>query len=302
MRAVRLLVAATFGVAIVPLAAGAANAAPPSNDEVGGAVVLHLGDHDTQDTTQATTNQGDSDLNASCGAPFTNASVWYQYTPSVTRNIAVDMSASDYGVGAIIFDGTPTPDDLIACGPELVGAPVTAGHTYYIMVFSDNEVNGGNLDLRLEKAPEPRVHVSASKHGLAFHRGAAQLHGSYRCRHDEFGSVVDARLRQRAGRLKIQGEGGTGIHCDGARHRWTAKVVSPTGYYAQGPGLAKVTIIACGLVDCRIARVKRHVHLAWAPSSQRQGITRPTVAPQRPRPQYRPDVHTNLWQRSVASR
>ncbi|HEX3929445.1 MAG TPA: hypothetical protein VHW64_01985, partial [Nocardioides sp.] len=70
-------------MALVPLAAGPASAAPPGNDEVGGAIALNLGDRVTEDTTQATTNAGDDALNAACGAPVTEASVWYSYHPLV---------------------------------------------------------------------------------------------------------------------------------------------------------------------------------------------------------------------------
>ncbi len=126
-----------FGMALVPLAAGAANAVPPDNDEATGAVVLHLGDQVSEDTTQATTNAGDDALNANCGAPATNASVWYQYTPAKKRNVVLDTSASDYSAGLMIFQGTPTADSLIACGPGAVGIRARAGQTYYVMAFSD---------------------------------------------------------------------------------------------------------------------------------------------------------------------
>src|SRR5262249_41190032 len=161
-------------VALGPLAAGAANAAAPSNDESTGAEVVHLGDTVNEDTTQATTNAGDDTLNQDCGAPATNASVWFKYTPGQKRNVALDTTASDYSSGLMVFDGTPTADSLVTCGPGEVGLRARAGHTYYIMAFSDTDVIGGNLVLSLVNAPTPKVHVSVAKHGLAFHSGAAQ--------------------------------------------------------------------------------------------------------------------------------
>ena len=287
MRARRILIAAMFGVALVPLAAGAASAAPPGNDEPAGALVLNVGDRVEQDTTEATTNAADDALNANCGAPATNASVWYQYTPSAKSKVVLDTTASSYSAGLMIFEGTPTADSLIACGPGAVGLRAQAGQTYYIMAFSDSEVDGGNLVLTLQNAPTPHVHVSMAERGAAFHGGggAAQVHGTYSCTHGESFARVDVHLLQRAGRLKIQADSGTNIRCNGKRHRWSARLVSPVGTYARGPAVAKATIVACGVLECRQQKAKRHIHLAWAPSSHRQWLAQPSMARrERPRP------------------
>jgi hypothetical protein len=270
-----------FAVALVPLAAGAASAAPPGNDEAAGAVLIHLGDRVEQDTTGATTNAGDDALNANCGAPATNASVWYQYSPVVNHKVLLDVSESSYSAGLMVFRGTPTADSLIACGPGTVGIRARAGNTYYIMAFSDTDVIGGNLVLSLKNAPAPRVHATVAKRGLAFlgAAGAARIHGTYSCRHGENVAAVDARLLQRAGRLKIQAESGTRITCDGNRHHWSVRLVSPVGTYVAGRAVAKVTIFACGFLECRHATIKRHIHLAWASGSHRQWMTHPTAAP-----------------------
>jgi hypothetical protein len=277
MRAVRILITAMFAMALVPFAAGAAMAAPPGNDEAPGAVVVHLGDRVEQDTTEATTNAGDDALNANCGAPATNASVWYQYTPSVKHNVVLDTSESSYSAGLMVFDGTPTADSLISCGPGAVGIVARAGHTYTIMAFSDTDVIGGALVLTLQNAPTPTVHLAVAKHGVAFHGGAARIHGTYKCRHGEGFAAVEAHLLQRAGRLKIQADSGKIIQCDGARHPWSVRLVSEVGTYARGAAVAKVNIIACGLINCRQDRVKRHVHLAWASSPNRQWMKHPTT-------------------------
>lgn len=278
MRAPRFFLPAMLAAALVPLAAGPASAAPPGNDEPGGAVALHLGDRVELDTTQATTNAGDDALNANCGAPATNASVWYTYSPSVKRNVVLDTSDSNYSAGLMVFNGTPTADSLVTCGPGAVGLRARAGKTYYVMAFSDTDVIGGDLVLTLQNAPTPRVHVTLAKHGVAFHGGAAKLHGTYKCTHAESFAEVDAHLLQRAGRLKIQADSGTGISCDGLRHHWSTRLVSPVGTYAKGDGVAKVSIISCGLLQCRQDRAKRHVHLTWAPKPHRQWMAHPTTA------------------------
>ena len=266
MRAPRVALTALVAVALVPSVAGAANADAPGNDEVGGAVVLHLGDRVTQDTTEATTNAGDDALNEACGAPFVNGSVWYQYTPSASHNVVVDTTASDYETGVMVFTGTPTADSLLTCGPGEAGLHARAGVTYYVMAFSDTETIGGNLVVKLENAPTPRGHVTVAAQGAAFHGGAAKIHGTYRCRHNESFAGIDAHLGQRAGRLKIRGEGhAQSRHCDGKVHDWSARVVSPVGTYAKGRASAKVTIIVCGVLECRRDVAKKTLHLSWAP-------------------------------------
>src|SRR3954462_12468287 len=99
MKTWRLFVTVTAAMGLLPLAAAPASAAPPANDEPLGAVALHLGDRVVQDTSEATTNAQDSALNANCGAPATNASVWYTYAPNMDRTVVLDTTASDYSSG-----------------------------------------------------------------------------------------------------------------------------------------------------------------------------------------------------------
>jgi hypothetical protein len=275
MRALRFLVPSMLAVALVPVAQAPASAAPPGNDEPAGAVVLHLGDKVTEDTSQATTNAQDAALNANCGAPATNASVWYKYSPGVDQNVVLDMTASSYSGGMLVFKGTPTADSLVTCGPGTVGLRARAGQTYYVMVISDTDVNGGTLVLTLEKAPTPRVRVSLAKRGVAFRNGAARVHGTYFCKHGESFAEIHTHLFQRAGRLKIQADSYKGVRCDARRHHWSTRLVSPVGTYAQGRAVARVKIFACGFIECRHDRSRRHIHLAWAPRSQREPSLQP---------------------------
>jgi hypothetical protein len=284
MRALRFLVTGVLTAALVPLAAGAAHAVAPTNDESTGAVVLSLGDTVQEDTTEATTTPEDDALNANCGAPATNNSVWYQYSPSVDRTVVLDTSGSDYSTGLMVFQGTPTADSVVTCGPVAVGLQAEAGATYFIMAFSDTAVDGGNLVLSLKSSPAPVMHMSLARRGLAFHHGAAQVHGTYVCRHADDFAGVEAHLLQRAGRLKIQADSGTRIRCDGTRHRWSVRLVSQVGTYVRGPAAAKATIFGCGLVACAHQTVMHRIRLAWAASSQRGWVGHPTTGLTVPRP------------------
>src|SRR5438309_435623 len=97
-----------FGVAVgvaVPLAPHAL-AATPNNDTVGGATAISaLPFDDTVDTSSATSDANDSQLNAQCGAPVTNGSVWYSYTPAADGGVVFDVSNSDYSSGLIVAEG-----------------------------------------------------------------------------------------------------------------------------------------------------------------------------------------------------
>jgi len=286
-----LLLAAAL-VLPLSMAAAPASAAPPGNDEPQGAVVLHLGDRVVQDTSEATTNRQDSRRNANCGAPATTASVWYKYSPRVDRRVRLDVTASDYTSGALVFAGTPTAGSLVACGPGVVALRARAGRTYNIMVISDTDVNGGRLVLRLRKAlPPPRVQVSVARRGVAFRGGAARIHGSYLCRRAEF-AELGGTLFQRAGRLKIQSEFGKGLRCNGIRHQWSARLVSPFATYARGHALARVRIIACGAFECRRDRARRHIHLAQAAASPPQRSVEPSnTRIERPLPLFERQRH-----------
>ncbi len=192
-----LPLAVTVGlVAAMTALPGSAQAAPPSNDTIPGAVALALNETVTQDTTEATTDQTDADLNtdSGCGAPFTNASVWYTYTPAADGAVLLDMSESDYSGGFLVFEGTPTADSLITCGPTLAGIEGATGTTYTIMVISDTEVNGGNLVLTASDAPPaPRLRVHLARRGH-FDRGDARIHGTYKCQNAEFGGIFTPDL------------------------------------------------------------------------------------------------------------
>jgi hypothetical protein len=280
----RQLLTAMMTAVLLPLAAAPASAAPPGNDEPQGAIALHLGDRVEQDTTEATTTAQDAALNQNCGAPATNASVWYSYSPDQDRNVVLDMTASDYSGGMLVFRGNPTVDSLVTCGQGQVGLRARAGKRYSIMVISDTDVMGGQLSLSLKKAPPPpRVHVSLAGRGVAYRGGAARLHGTYSCKHGT-SAFLDVRLLQRAGRLKIGAERGREIRCNGSRRHWSVRLVSPTGTYARGPAVAHARIDACGAFSCRHATARRHVHLAWAAGSHRQQrVQPPTTGTPRPR-------------------
>lgn len=231
-------------------------AAAPGNDAPGGATPVSLGDHITQDTTEATTDATDAEVNTGCGAPATDASVWYSYTAAVDGGVIIDGSASDYPAGFLVFEGTPAADSLVTCGPGTVGLSASAGTTYTIMAIDDGSDGtpgvGGNLVLDVTEAPPaPTVDLNVDPTAKVDRYGNVLVTGSYSCTDGEF-VEISAQLTQTVGRLKINGYGFTFEEgtCDGASHPFTMPIVGDNGKFAGGKAASISFAYACGAFEC----------------------------------------------------
>lgn len=254
MRLLRIAVtAAVAAVTLVPLTATGASAAAPGNDTPKGAVALTLGQSYSEDTSQATTGPLDAKVNQICGAPFTNASVWFTYTPSTDGAFLLDMSSSSYTGGFMVFSTKVELATFRGCGPETVAIKAKAGKTYYIAAFSDTSTNGGDLELSLQQGPpDPTANVTVNPNGKAFANGNAQLSGTFSCTNATYAENFGT-LTQIWKRVKITGFYDTlpdPTLCDGATHNWKATVVSDNGLYASGDATVSASFDACGLINC----------------------------------------------------
>src|SRR5881396_1094594 len=88
-------------------------AAPSNNSYLGRTVIAAIPFNDTLDTTQANSGGNDVAINANCGAPATDASVWYSYTAGSDQNLLIDVSQSDYSAGLIVATGSPNAWNLV---------------------------------------------------------------------------------------------------------------------------------------------------------------------------------------------
>src|SRR5262245_32463063 len=178
------LVAATG--AMVLLGAAPAFAAVPAHDTIDNAkAITAVPFSEVVDTTEATTDAEDAAINAQCGAPITNGSVWYSLVGSDTAAAyVVDVSPSDFAPGIIVATGTPGNLQLVACGPFSLAFPSVPGQTYYIMAFSfDPAVNGGQLSISVdETGPPPKVALTVDDVGRVNRStGTATISGTYTC-------------------------------------------------------------------------------------------------------------------------
>jgi Family of unknown function (DUF6299) len=255
VRSTRFVLATALALSALAIAAPAALAVPPANDTFSGATLVTLGFSEVLDTTEATTDADDAQLNASCGAPATDASVWYAIEGSDT-GVVVDVSGSDYSAGVLVGVGSQGNLDLVTCGPGTVGFFASAGTTYYVLAIDDQEDgggNGGSLSISFDEAPPPpTVDITVDPFGRFNPRtGTATISGTYTCSGGEFIDVF-VEARQRVGRFVIAGFGGFFDFdtCDGEPHTWSAEVFPDNGLFKGGRAMTVAFAFSCGPFEC----------------------------------------------------
>ncbi|MGW5363286.1 hypothetical protein [Actinopolymorpha pittospori] len=242
---------------MILIGAGPAHAAAPTNDTFGGATAIGAVPFTTTvDTSDATTDADDVNANTECGAPATDASVWYSITPEVDGGLVVDVSGSSYLAGVIVVTGTPGAFQIVACGPDAVGFATVAGTTYHLLAFddqSDGGGNGGTLVMNVDAIPPPptiSVEVDPTA-GFDPKTGAATVHGVVNCTGDVEFASLDTELRQRVGRFAVAGTGTMDVICDGADNPWSLDIYPDQGSKFAGGKAASVTFaVACGPFEC----------------------------------------------------
>ncbi len=265
----------TFLAALVATAASlsiglpAAMAAAPSNDLFGGATPASIGFGEQLDTTEATTDALDAEANSGCGAPNTDASVWYSHTAATDGGVIVDVSQSSYSAGAIVVSGSPGAFTLEACGPGATIFAATAGTTYHILAFDDQfdgGGNGGTLRISISDAPPPpTVDVTVNPTGYVNAKtGVATISGTITCSNAQFVDVF-TQLDQRIGvRATVSGFGfffTDGSTCDGTAKPWTSEVVPQSGKFAGGKSASFTYSFACGFAQCAFGYTEQTVRL-----------------------------------------
>lgn len=243
--------------------AGPVLGATPGNDlYVGRTAVGALPFSASLDTTEATTDADDAEANTYCGAPATDASVWYEYSPTITGDVLVDVSASDYTAGYIVALSSPGSFITVACGPSAGAFSGEAGSTYAIMLFDDQQDgagNGGQLELTLTQAPPPpQITLTVDRTGSVNARtGIATIRGTVTCSGGDTGKTfIDAQVTQNVGRFTFSGEGITEFTCDGTPQHWSANAYSQNGRFGGGKALVTVYATACDEFGCGSAQVE----------------------------------------------
>ena len=249
--------AALLAVAIVCVIARAmpAYAAPPLNDTPAGATpITALPFSDSVMIDEATTDALDATLNAQCGAPATEGSVWYRVDATEDGALVFDVSQSTFSAGALVTVGDPANGNVITCGPGAVIFAVTAAQSYYVMAFSDTPgVTTGTLVVNAMAAPPPiSVDVTVDSKGTFNAKtGSATITGTLTCSGEDAqfaGVTVD--LRQLVGRFTVLGSGSIEASCTSSPQPWSVEVLPITGKFAGGRTVSVTTAFACGFFSC----------------------------------------------------
>ncbi|HEY8179907.1 MAG TPA: DUF6299 family protein [Candidatus Limnocylindria bacterium] len=233
-------------------------AAPPANDTYASRTVIgSLPFSDSLDTTEATTDADDVEMNSAiCGAPATDASVWYELTPAADGAVIVDVSASTYSAGVIVATGSPGSFSFVTCGPNAVIFDALSTETYSILAFDDqldgDGISGGTLNITVDAAPPaPEVVLTVDPVGHFTKSGSAIVSGTVTCTGTNVDfSFIDVQLQQRVGRLLINGFGSTDFPCDGDTHDWSVEVFADNGLFKGGHAATVIFAVACDPIFC----------------------------------------------------
>ncbi len=261
----KLLAVLALALSALGASAPVALAVPPINDTFPNAMPVTAGFSEVLDTTEATTDNDDFQLNQSCGAPATDASVWYTLEGSGTT-IVVDVSQSNYSAGVLVGVGSRGELQTVACGPGTVAFFAEAGTTYYVLAIDDQfdgEGNGGLLTISFNEVAAPTVAITVNRFGRVNTRtGVATISGTYTCTNGDFIDVF-GEARQTVGRIAtIFGTFGffdVGT-CDGEPHSWSADIVPQSGQF-RGKTMTVTFAFSCGPFQCADGFVQRTVQL-----------------------------------------
>ena len=236
-------------------------AAAPDNDTYSGRTVVGaLPFNESLDTSEATTDADDAEANAQCGAPATDASVWYELTVTSDIEIFVGVKASNYSAGVLVATGAPGGFEIVTCGP--VGASFFAyeGTTYAILVIDDQSDEGGNggmLEITVEGfeiPPTPEIDVTVDPVGsFNAKTGSATITGTVTCAGEVDFAFIDVELRQSVGRFAVNGWGSVEPACDGNTQPWSVEVFGSNGQFKGGKAVSLTFALACGSRDCGFA-------------------------------------------------
>ena len=232
-----------------------AAAAPPANDTFAGATAIDaVPFSETVDTSGATTDADDAEANLDCGAPATEASVWYTLTaPAEGAAYLVDVSGSDYSAGVIVATGSPGSFQLVSCGPGSVGFPAEPNETYAILAFSDTTgVMGGLLEISVDiLPPPPEIGLTVDPIGWVDAAGHVTLTGTLTCS-SATGVELFGSVRQRAGRVYVDGSAGSFLLCENELS-WELTTDFETGIFAGGKATVSLSAFASGPVGEGVA-------------------------------------------------
>ena len=253
----RRTAAAVLTAGLVVFAAAPAHAAAPANDTLNGAVAITaLPFSTTLDTTEATTDPGDAEANPPlCGAPATDASVWYDLNLADGAVVYADVAGSDYSAEVLVVAGDPGSFEFVWCGSNVL-FEAEPGVTYHMMIIDDQfdgTGNGGTLVLTVQSASSPpELTLTVAPTG-SFDpiTGSAVIHGTVFCAGQVNFAILVTEVLQKVGRGVVNGVNSVILTCDGVARSWSLEVMPALGTKFVGGKAATVTFAeVCGFISC----------------------------------------------------
>jgi len=246
----KMLFVASIICAVVGSTASGAQAAVPSNDDIGAATVFtDVPFTDALDTSEATYAETDT----GCGG----ATVWYRFTPAVSGGVEIHTVGSDYDTMLALHTGEPPDLTVVACNDDSVYglqsqiiADVTAGETYFISAGTccsgePGQVGpGGNLVLTVQDAPPPITSVSLipDRRGTVDDQGVITLTGTITCDQPASG-LITGSVTQQIARNVARIFGSVDVSCGPEPTVVTVRTQSTTGtLFGPGPARSEGTV------------------------------------------------------------
>lgn len=265
-RIVRFMIVLGVVMSFLTVAAPAALADPPPNDDIADATIIPgvpfaVGPIDTSEATGAIDDPQD------CSYLFpTNGTSWYRFTPSADITIEANARGSDYDTTLGAFSGSPGALSALACNDDGYGLQsgvridAVANTTYYFMVgcFCDGQsgaTGGGTLFFNVFGEPfQPPLEITMTvnrRGSVDPDTGVATITGTVACNVEASPVLQDsgAILQQRQGQAIVVGSNQFDIPCPppGETAGWSAFL---SGGFRPGPAVGSVFTRACDAFSC----------------------------------------------------
>jgi uncharacterized repeat protein (TIGR01451 family) len=238
---------------------------PPNDDFDNASAIPGLPFLDLIDTRGATTAADDPDCVGR------GPTVWYSFTAPEDMRIEANTFGSNYDTTLSAYTGVRGALVRIACNDDAQGLQsrvrfgAMAGETYFLMVGAFASGPGGDLVFSVDVAPPPlEVNLSIDPLGAVVAKtGVTTISGTVTCSKPASVDLYGG-LRQRAGRVIIQGDFSDFLGCDGETP-WSATVVGENGLYKAGPADVSLSAFAFAGGEFAFAEASAGVRLRGSP-------------------------------------
>jgi len=224
---------------------------PPNDDWDSATTVTGVPYHLTEDTLNATTASDDDFF-------YSRKTVWFDFTPSTDRRVAISTIGSDYQTDVAVHTGTRNSRGYASCDYPLTGVQwcdLVAGTTYHIVVSAAYGVGGRLVFSVLDL---PTIELTIDNRVLIGHPSspsAVRVSGSVVCS-EPMTLYFEAWFIQGNASSASSGQ----IGCSPTTTSWTVDVPD-YGYFTPGAGTATISAGGSGVAGPVYASVGASVLL-----------------------------------------